>query len=51
MTNPRLNEYTKDEFRDIMRLAAQQLGKPLDEEQFEKDWAEFIEMKRKKALN
>ncbi len=47
----RLNEYTKDEFRDIMRIASASLGRPLDEEQFEKDWADFVKMKRRRSLS
>jgi hypothetical protein len=42
-----LDNLHKEEMRDIAR----KLDKFYSDEKFEKDWAEFIEMKRKKALN
>jgi hypothetical protein len=46
MTNDTLDHYTKDEWREVAR----RLRPDWTEEQFEEAWAEFVEMKRRKAL-
>ncbi len=41
------SDVEKDEMRDIARL----LDKDYSDEKFEADWAEFAELKRRKAMN
>ena len=43
----RLNELSKEEFRDVTRL----LRPNYTDEQYEKDWSEFCEFKRRKQAN
>jgi hypothetical protein len=47
----RLDEYDKNEWRDVMREAARMLGKTLTDAEFDVMWDDFIEMKRRKNLN
>lgn len=42
----RLDEFSKDEWRDVARI----LRPDWAEADFEQAWAEFVEIKRKKAL-
>jgi len=42
----RLNEFDRDEWRDVARLVAPELN----EEQFDRLWSEFCELKRRRGL-
>ncbi len=45
--DPILIEVDKDEFRDIAR----KINPKLTDEDFERAWAEFVALKRKRSLN
>jgi len=47
MNTAKLTEFDKDEFRDIAR----KIDPKITDEEFERAWAEFVELKRKRALN
>ena len=51
MTATRLDEFDKDEWWDVMRLAVHDLGGKITRADFEKMWDEFCEMKRKRQTN
>ncbi len=42
-----LTELDKDEFRDVARI----IDPKLTDEEFDRAWAEFVELKRKRSLN
>ena len=47
----RLDEFDKNEWRDVCRLVMKRLGKPdFTEEEFEHFWAEFHAMKERRKL-
>ncbi len=47
VSETRLDEFTKEEWRDVSRLARPDWT----DEQFEEYWKGFVEMKRKKGLH
>lgn len=46
----RLDEFDKEEWWDVMREAVRSLGGTLSRDEYEKQWSEFCEMKRRKNL-
>lgn len=51
MDDVSLYEFDKDEWWDVLREAIRlRGGAPLDRAEFEKDWAEFQELKRRKQM-
>ena len=49
-TDTRLDEYDKDEWREILKEAVRSAGGSWDEKKFEDGWVEFCELKRRKQF-
>ena len=47
MADARLHEFDKAEWREVVRKVRPELT----DEEFERDWAEFVRLKKRKALH